>query len=152
MSFSHEMYASSSPSNPTIPSRLDSAAIIGGRVGGQGSPLGRDCSPDVYGADMIITSGNSSGNPSGNINSNIDINPNGNANGSSNASGSINGIVNGHINGNGKVCAAVPTRKAAMEIEAGGGVDVREGQASVRKNGGLSCYTPICLYILLVVC
>ena len=30
-----------------------------------------------------------------------------------------------------KVGAAVPTRKAAMEIEAGGGVDVREGQASV---------------------
>ncbi|CAN0528342.1 unnamed protein product [Ectocarpus sp. 12 AP-2014] len=30
-----------------------------------------------------------------------------------------------------KAGAAVPTRKAAMEIEAGGGVDVREGQASV---------------------
>ncbi|CAM9839869.1 unnamed protein product [Ectocarpus sp. 13 AM-2016] len=29
-----------------------------------------------------------------------------------------------------KAGAAVPTRKAAMEIEAGGGVDVREGQAS----------------------
>lgn len=30
-----------------------------------------------------------------------------------------------------RVGAAVPTKKAAMEIEAGGGVDVREGQASV---------------------
>lgn len=29
---------------------------------------------------------------------------------------------------------AVPTRKAATEIEAGGGVDVREGQASVRRH------------------
>lgn len=38
----------------------------------------------------------------------------------------------GMAKGNNKVCAAVPTKKAAMEIEAGGGVDVREGQASVR--------------------
>lgn len=30
-----------------------------------------------------------------------------------------------------KVAATLPTKKAAMEIEAGGGMDVREGQASV---------------------